>query len=117
MSLFEAKNILCQLDKPKLAEAIRNNASPKSENAVIQTVPRTDHYVLDRGSLLQCLKWMEGCTYSSTADEYVSFTVIYYAKATIVFDGYGAGPSIKDGAHQRRRRNKNANMVNITGAA
>ena len=33
MSLIEANNILCQLDKPQLAEAIKNYASPKSVNA------------------------------------------------------------------------------------
>ena len=38
--------ILRQLDKPQLAEAIRNYASPKSDNAITQAVPGTDHYVL-----------------------------------------------------------------------
>ena len=104
MSLFEAKNILCQLDKPQLAEAIRNYASPKSDNSITQTVPGTDHYVLDGGSLLHHLNWMERCTYSSIADDYASFTVKHYAKAIVVFDVYGAGPSIKNCAHQHRTR-------------
>ena len=116
MSLFEAKNVLRQLDKPQLAEAIRNYASPKSDNAITQTVPGTDHYVVDRGSLLHHLKWMERCTYGSIADDYASFTVEHYAKATVVFCVYGTGPSIKDFAHQRRSRNKNVNKVNIIGA-
>ena len=60
MSLFEAKNILHQLDKPQLAEAIRNYASPKSENAITQTVPGTDRYVLDEGSLLHHLNGWRG---------------------------------------------------------
>ena len=59
---------------------------------------------------------MEGCTYSSIADEYASFTVKHYARATVVFDGYEVGPSIKDCTHQRRSRHLNANKVNITGA-
>ena len=37
MSLFEAKNILRQLDKPQLAEAKRNYALPKSDNAMTQS--------------------------------------------------------------------------------
>ena len=69
MSLFEAESIFRQADKLQLAEVIRNYTSPKSDNAVTQRVPRTDHYVLDGGSLLHYLKWMEGCTYSSTADD------------------------------------------------
>lgn len=48
------------------------------------------------------------CTYSSIADDYASFTVKFYAKTTVVFDGYGVGPSIKDNAHQHRNRNTNA---------
>ena len=98
MSLFQAKNILCQLDKPQLEEAIRNYASPKSDNAITQTVPGTHHYILDGGgggSLLHHLKWMERCTYSSIADDCASFTVKHYAKATAVFGVYGDEPSIK----------------------
>ena len=114
MSLFEAKDILRPPDKPQLAEAIRNYVKTKSDNAVTQTVPVTDHYVLDGGSLLHRLKWTEGSTYSSIADDYASFTVKHYGKATVVFDGYEVGPSIKDGTHQRRTRKLNANKVNIT---
>ncbi|KAI3379074.1 hypothetical protein SNEBB_002215 [Seison nebaliae] len=113
MSLFEATNILCKPDKPQLSEAIRNYAKSKSDIAVTETVPVTDHFVLDGGSLLHRVKWTEGATYISIADDYASFTVRHYAKATVVFDGYGVGPSIKDGTHQRRRRT-NANKVNIT---
>ena len=80
MSLFEAKDILRPPDKPQLAEAIRNYVKTKSDNAVTQTVPVTDHYVLDGGSLLHRLKWTEGSTYSSIADDYASFTVQHYGK-------------------------------------
>ena len=98
-SLFEAKNTLRPPDKPQLAEAIRNHVTTKSEDAVTQRVPGTDHYVLDGGSLLHRLKWTEGCTYSSIAENYATFTVQHYAKATVVFDGYGVGPSIKHCTH------------------
>lgn len=115
MSLFEGKNILRAPDKPQLAEAIRNYVTPKADNAVTQTVAVTDHYVLDGGSLIHRLKWTDGSTYSSIADDYASFTVKHYGRATVVFDGYEVGPSIKDCTHQRRSRNLNANKVNITG--
>ena len=65
-------------------------------------VPKTEHYVLDGGSLLHRLKWTEGSTYSSIADAYTSFTVASYGKATVIFDGYGE-PSTKDITHTRRK--------------
>ena len=66
-SLFEAKYVLRKPDKAQLQEAIRDYAA-STENAVLQTIPHTDHYVLDEGSLLHRLKWTEGNTYSSIAD-------------------------------------------------
>ena len=41
---------------------------PESE-AILQFIPRTDHYVLDGGSLLHRLKWKEGITYRSIASK------------------------------------------------
>jgi hypothetical protein len=75
--------------------------------------PKTEHYVLDGGSLLHRLKWTEGNTYSSIAEAYASFTTELYGKATVVFDGYG-GPSTKDNTHQRRKTTNVKNTVNIT---
>ena len=114
MSLFEGKGILRQADKPQLAEALRNHVKTKSDSAVTQTVPVTEHILLDGGSLLHRLKWKEGSTCSAIADDYASFTVEHYGRATVVFDGYDIGPSIKDCTHQRRSRKLNANKVNIT---
>ena len=116
MSLFEGKGLLRQADKPQLAEAIRNYVKTKSDSGVQQTVPVAEHNVLDGGSLLHRLKWKEGRTYSSIADDYAAFTVENYGRATVVFDGYEVGPSIKDCAHQRRSRKLNVNKVNITEA-
>ena len=56
MMNYELSPYSYQLDKPQLAEAIRNYASAKSDNAISQTVPGMDHYVLDGGSLLHQLK-------------------------------------------------------------
>ena len=78
MSLFEGKDILRQPDKPQLAEALRNYVKTKSDNAVTQTVPVTEHYVLDGGSFLHRLKWTEGTNYSSIRDDYASFTVKHW---------------------------------------
>ena len=35
----------------------------------------------------------------------LEFTIQYYGKATVVFDGYSAGPFIKDNTFQRRVHN------------
>ena len=102
MSLFEGKGLLRQADKPQLAEAIRNYVKTKSDSGMQQTVPVTEHNVPDGGSLLHRLKWKEGSTYSSIADDYASFTVENSGRATVVFDGYEVEPSIKDCVHQRR---------------
>ena len=88
----------------------------QNQSGVQQTVPVTEHNVLDRGSLLHRLKWKEGSTYSLIPEDYVSFTVENYGRATVVFDGYEVGPSIKDCAHQRQNRKLNVNKVNITEA-
>ena len=84
-----------------------------SDDAVLKDVPEVEHYVLDGGSLLHRLKWSQGKTYCSIANDYASFTVKHYGKATIVFDGYIGGPNTKDITHQRRRKNRTSNKVNI----
>lgn len=110
-SLFEAKHRLRKPDKPALLEAIRNHAV-SVEDAALQSIPKTEHYVLDGGSLIHRLKWAEGSTYSSIADAYASFTTKLYGQATVVFDGYG-GPTTKDNTHQRRKTAA-VRKVNIT---
>lgn len=105
MFLFEGKNILHQHDKPQLADVIKKYVTSKSDNTVTQVVPVIGQFVLDGGSLLHCLKWAEGCTYNSNADDYASFTFKHYARTTVVFDGYGVGPSRKDCTHQHGSRN------------
>jgi hypothetical protein len=115
-ALFEAKDRLRKPDKAHLVEAIRNYVTPTSDDAVLETIPVTDHYVLDGGSLLHRLKWTEGSTYSSIANAYAKFTLDLYGHATVVFGGYSGGPGIKDITHQRRGANKTANKVNISDA-
>ena len=66
----------------------------------MNSIPITDRYVLDGGSLLHHLPWRKGDSYNAVAESYADFTVRYYGRATVVFDGYGEGPSIKDNTHQ-----------------
>src|SRR6218665_3048285 len=114
-SLFEGRYVLRKPEKAQLQEAIQNHVK-SSDAAVLQSIPKTDHYVLDGGSLLHRLKWREGSKYSSIADSYASFTSNLYGKANVVFDGYTTGrPNTKDNTHVRRRSNV-TNNVNIREA-
>ena len=61
----------------------------------MNSIPRTDCYVLDGGSLLHRLPWKNGDSYNAIAESYAAFTVRHYGQATVVFDGYGEGPSLK----------------------
>lgn len=104
-ALFEAKHVFLKADKPQLADALRDFVIKSSSNAVItDSIPETEHFVLDGGSLLHRLSWKKGITYGEIAEEYASFTISKYGVATVVFDGYSGEPSIKDNEHQRRQR-------------
>ena len=94
-------------NKPQLAQAIDDHCNniPSSE-ATSDAILKTERYVLDGGSLLCKLLWRRGDTYGKIAKAYADFKSKYYGAATAVFDGYGAGPSIKDNAHQRQEKKK-----------
>jgi len=86
-ALFEARNMFRKANKPQLAQAIRDLATDLSSKAVINSVPETDCYVLDGGSLLHHLPWKTGDSYGAIAKSYADFTVRHYGQATVVFDG------------------------------
>lgn len=85
------------------------------DGAILQSIPKTEHYVLDGGSLLHRLKWTEGSTYISIAEAYASFTAERYGEATVVLDGY-EGPNTKENTHDRRKTTTLKNTVNTTEA-
>ena len=70
--------------------------------------------MLDGGSLRCKQKWRRGGTYGKIAKAYADLTSKHYGAATAVFDGYRAGPSRKDNAHQRREKPINYPVVNFT---
>ena len=111
-SLFEARDIMRKADKPQVTDSICKHALSESAHAVLDSVPETDHYVLDGGSLLHMLKWNQGDTYGSIANAYASFTTRTYGAAIIVFDGYD-GPSTKDNTYQRRKRNELPRIIDV----
>jgi 5'-3' exonuclease len=114
-SLFEDKNTLRKADKPQLAHAMYDhcNKMPSSETTS-DVVPKTERYVLDGGNLLRKLKWMKGDTYGKISKAYADFTIKHYGVATVVFDGYEAGPTIKDNTHRRRKQNIHYPLVNFS---
>ena len=113
LSLFEGKHILRKADKPQLADSIKHMVSSNSAMALPNVVKETEHYVLDGGSLLHRMKWVDGSTYGSIANQASSFVIKHYGKATVVFDGH-EGPSIKDCTHQRRGKTSHYADVDVT---
>jgi len=119
-SLFEDNKILRKADKPQLAQAVSDHCTKALAcEGAPDTTPsahlQTERYVLDGGSLLHKLKWKKGDTYGKIARAYADFTTKHYGAATVVFDGYGAGPSIKDNTQQRRGQTNSYPTVNFTG--
>ena len=107
-ALFKARKVLRKPDKPQLANAITDyatKASGETHEATGDAQPKTQHYVLDGGSLLQRLSWKKGETYGSIAQSYAEFTIRRNPSATVVLDGYLGGPTIKENTHQRRGKN------------
>ena len=76
-----------------------------SSKAVMNSIPETDCYVLDGGSLLHCLPWNKSDSYYAIAESCADLTVRNYGQTTVMFDGYREGPSIKDNTHPRRGKN------------
>ncbi len=93
-SLFK-ENALRKTTKAQLANALTKGVE------VLQS-PSEATIVLDGGALLHRIKWMKKVTYKEIADQYVRYVDARYGKCSIVFDGYGQAPSIKDHEHQRR---------------
>ena len=83
------------------------------DDAVLEHLPEVEHIVLNVGFLIHRLNWSEEKTLFSIADEYASFKVRDYGKDTIVFEVYNGGPNTKLFTHQRRRKIRTGNKVNI----
>lgn len=58
--------------------------------------------------------WERGLDFQSLCQLYINYISKRFQNATIVFDGYDDGPSIKDVTHQRRTGSKIGPTVNFT---
>ena len=71
-ALIEAGNVFRKADKPQLAHAIC--ICHHASDAILDSVPVTEHYVLDGGSLLHRIQWKHGQGYGKIAQSYADFT-------------------------------------------
>ena len=58
-------------------------------------------FVLDGGALLHPVKRLPKVTYKNVVAQYLGYVKNKFGPSSIVFDGYNAGPSIKNHEHQR----------------
>ena len=82
LALFEARHIFREADKPQIATAITEHAScvTSGEYEVVkESAPKTDHYVLDGGSLLHRVPWKAGDSYRSIAQSYADLPFVIMA--------------------------------------
>ena len=73
--LFEAKEMFCKADKPRLALAIAEYSCKTSKEAVVDSTLLTEQYILDGGSLIHRLPWKNGDSYGVIAQNYAG---VYY---------------------------------------
>lgn len=109
-SLFK-ESVMRKPDKANLGKVLSVKATIPWESVT------NSSYVLDGGCLLHKAKWPpKGATYGDIVTTYSGY--IYRncghdgRHVTVVFDGYGNGPSTKD--HEHLRRSGKASAPNIT---
>ena len=91
-----------EADKPQLANAIWNMGECGEGD-----IPKDCAFVLDGGSLLHRIPWVQGYSFGMICEEYCKFVSSNYGKPHIIFDGYNIGPSTKeDSTHTRRTKGK-----------
>lgn len=114
-AIFESPSMLRKSEKSQLVKAITNYVSKKKDDLLVESNVSSTRYVLDGGSLIYRISsWMKNTTYGEIATRYADFVYSRYGKATVVFDGYGSGPSTKDMTHQRRKSSLRAPVINFT---
>ncbi len=75
-ALFEENEIFRKTDKPQLAYAVAEFSNKKSDKQIMDSIPPTEHYILDGVSFLFN-------AYTGKVGQ-----LCHYDKATVVCDGY-----------------------------
>lgn len=109
-SLFEEHAMLRKTNKASLANALWKMTNPLS---CIRNLANCI-YVIDGGWLIHQISWPLGGSYEAIFHSYISYVTQHYDKAIIVFDGYTAGPNIKDCTHMRRTKGMSSPEVHFT---
>ena len=100
-SLFDSSCMLRTANKPELAKAIAQACNLEKHSFPL---PEGTRYILNGGALLHRIPWTKNERYLEILDHYATYVTGKYPSATIVFDGYDGGASIKDMAHSLRSR-------------
>ncbi|WAR07373.1 LOW QUALITY PROTEIN: hypothetical protein MAR_017331, partial [Mya arenaria] len=109
-SLFDNTGLPRLAQKSQLADAmlkLGDCAIDPAEN----NIDKRKHFVIDGGSLLHRIPWANTMTFGSIFDLYLNYITQRFSEATVVFDGYLEGPSIKDTTHLRRCNETIGNQV------
>ncbi|WAR17805.1 hypothetical protein MAR_032399 [Mya arenaria] len=110
-TLFDACGFPKQPQKATLADAIWSLGNCSGEESDHQQY----QYVLDGESLIHRLPWTQGATFADICNAYTEYISKQYNQPIVVFDGYMAGPSIKDVAHIRRSHGVTSTNVDFKG--
>ena len=74
------------------------------------------NYVLDRDALLHRVVWNQVGIYSDIVNQYLHFISRHYGTScSVIFDGYGNGPSIKNHEHVQKEKNTSPDIDVIEG--
>ena len=88
-------------NKPEFAKAIAQACNLEERSTPL---PKGIRYIIDGGALLHRIPWAKNERYSEILDHYATYVTQKYPSATIVFDGYDGGATIKDMAQSKRSR-------------
>ena len=104
-ALFESPSMLCKANKPELKKAIQEYITPEllEPSLAAEHLEETEKYILDGGSLLHKIAWVNNTQYIDIAKQYTSYVICNYDNASVIFDGYPDKPTSKDMTHSRRK--------------
>ncbi len=101
-SLFEAKDVLREPDKPALTDGIWNKL-PSDARCSPSDLPSGTRCVVDGGWLLHRVPWKKCSTFGEICQSYVALLNNKYSGGIVCFDGYTHNTT-KDAVHRRQIR-------------
>ena len=108
-ALFDSSLLLCEADKPALADAIWKTCECEAPADISEDGIQ---YVLDGGELLQRIPWSHNFIYGDICHQYTEYVARKYKNAIVVFDGYES-TNTKDMTHQWWSKGKAGATVTV----